>query len=251
MRCLESLAVAAILAVAASPAAVAADVRPLRIFFTAAPAPPPVADAKAHAKKLQAETDAAWDEYDRFFKDMKKKHGKDREKWSAEAKEETQLVYEKYVVKALEHLLFVIKPKDLEDSIRDIKNSVVGKGFAGVKENIEIAESAQDADLVLEAVGRYGASKLVVGPKHFVFRFGVGGRLKPAALTAIPRDWPRPTWWEDVSCSQYHYYRESEPYVVFKAVDDQRWRDVMNTASACINDLLTDHGANILALGGR
>lgn len=235
--------------VAARSAAAADPPQPLRVFFTTAPAPAPVPDAKAHAKELERESDARWKEYESFFKEMKKKHGKDREKWSAEARDENQLVYEKYVVKALDYLLFTIKPQELEDSIRDIKNSVVGKGLAGVKENIVIAESAADAHLVLEAVGRYGASKLVVGPKHFVFRFGAGGKLKPEALTAIPRDWPRPTWWADEQCSQYHYYRPNEPYVVFKAVDDQRWRDVMNTASACINDLIKEHGANILAMG--
>ncbi|HET7291936.1 MAG TPA: hypothetical protein VFM88_05905 [Vicinamibacteria bacterium] len=240
--CLVSLACAS-RALAADPP------QPLRVFFTTAPPPAPAADPKAHAKQLEKDRDALWSQYDAFFKEMKKKHGKDLAKWSAEAKDENQLVYEKYVMKAMEYLLFTIKPKDLEDSIRDIKNSVVGKGLAGVKENIVIAESAADAHLVLEAVGRYGASKLVVGPKHFVFRFGVGGKLKPEALTAIPRDWPRPTWWADEQCSQYHYYRPDEPYIVFKAIDDQRWRDVMNTTSACINNLIQEHGANILAMG--
>ena len=229
---------------------VAADPpQPLRVFFTTAPLPAGQPDPKAYEKKLAAERDAAAADYERAFKEMKKKYGKDYEKWTPEQKDEARVVYEKYVAKAVDHLLFTIKPKDLEDSLRDIKNSVVGKGLAGVKENITIAESLADADLVLEAVGRFGVSKLVVGPKHFVFRFGVGGRLKPEALAAIPRDWPRPTWWADEKCSQYHYYRPEEPWIVFKAIDDQRWRDVMNTTSACINDLAREHGANILALG--
>src|SRR5262245_52179792 len=237
------------LSVAAAPVRAADPPQPLRVFFTVAPAPSPQPDPKAYANKLETEASAAWAEYDSFFKEMKKKHGKDRDKWSAEAKDENQIVYEKYVVRQLDYLRFTIKPKELEDSIRDVKNSVVGKGLAGVKENIILAESEADAHLVMEAIARYGVSKLVVGPKHFVFRFGTGGRLKPEALTAIPRDWPRPTWWADEQCSQYHYYRPEEPYVVFKVVDDQRWRDVMNTASACINDLIKEHGANILAMG--
>lgn len=244
-----ALAVVALAALLVASDVAADPPQPLRVFFTTAPLPAPQPDPKAYAKKLEAARDAAWAEYEGAFKDMKKKYGKDYEKWTSEQKDEARLIYEKYVAKAMDHLLFTIKPKDLEDSLRDIKNSVVGKGLAGVKENITIAESAADADLVLEAVGRFGASKLVVGPKHFVFRFGVGGRLKAEALAAIPRDWPRPTWWADERCSQYHYYRPEEPWIVFKAIDDQRWRDVMNTTSACINDLAKEHGANILAMG--
>lgn len=111
------------------------------------------------------------------------------------------------------------------------------------------APSAEDAHLVLEAVARYGASKLVVGPKYFVYLFKAGGRLKPEALTGVPRDWPKPGWFSDAPCVQFHYYRPEEPFIVFRTVDDQRWRDVMNTASACINDLAKDHGARILAAG--
>jgi len=245
-----ALAISALAVLTLARTSPAADLpQPLRVFFTTAPLPPPQADPKAYAKKLEQERDAAWATYDNAFKEMKKKYGKDYEKWTAEQKDEARLIYEKYVAKAMDYLLFTIKPKDLEDSLRDIKNSVVGKGLAGVKENIAIAEDVKDADLVLEAVGRFGVSKLMVGPKHFVFRFGVGGRLKPEALSAIPRDWPRPTWWADEKCSQYHYYRPEEPWIVFKAIDDQRWRDVMNTTSACINDLAKAHGANILALG--
>lgn len=246
----SALALAALGALLVGPA-FAADppAQPLRVFFTIAPAPAPQPNAKAHAEALEKERDAAWTEYENAFKELKKKYGKDYEKWSAEQKDEARKVYEKYVARAIDYLLFTIKPKDLEDSIRDIKNSVVGKGLAGVKENIVLAESAADAHLVLEGLGRYGVSKLIVGPKHFVYRVQVGGKLKPEALSGVPRDWPRPTWWSDEKCSQYHYYRAEEPWIVFKTIDEQRWRDVMNTASACINDLIQAHGANILASG--
>lgn len=233
----------------AVPGFAADPAQPLRVFFTVATAPAPQPDPKAHAKQLARERDAAWAEYEVAFEALKKKYGKDYAKWTPEQREEGRTSYEAYVAKAIEYLLFTIKPKDLEDSVRDIKNSVAGKGLAGVKENIVLAESAADAHLVLEALGRYGASKLMVGPKHFVFRFTAGGKLRPEALAAVPRDWPRPTWWADEACSQYHYYRPEEPWIVWKAIDDQRWRDVMNTTSACINELLKEHGANILAAG--
>lgn len=223
--------------------------QPLRVFFTVAPSPAPQADAKAHSESLEKERDAAWAEYENAFKELKRKYGKEYGKWTAEQKDEARRIYEKYVARAVDYLLFTVKPKELEDSIRDIKNSVVGKGLAGVKENIVLAESPADAHLVLEGVGRYGVSKLMVGPKHFVYRVQAGGKLKPEALAGVPRDWPRPTWWSDVDCSQYHPYRAEEPWIVFKTISDQRWRDVMNTASGCINDLIKEHGANILAHG--
>ena len=178
----RTLALALPAALLAAPTFAADPPQPLRVFFTVAKAPPPPPDPKTHAKNLERERDAAWATYEADFKELKKKYGKDYEKWTREQKDEARLMYEKYVAKAIEYLFFTIKPKDLEDSVRDIKNSVVGKGLAGVKENILVAESAADAHLVLEALGRYGASKLVVGPKHFVFRFTAGGQLKPEGL---------------------------------------------------------------------
>jgi len=218
---------------------------PLRVFFTVATAPPAQGDAKARAESLKRERDAAWAEYEAFDKQLKKEHGKKYEKWPPEVKEKANLSYEKYVSKALDYLLFTIKPKDLEDSVRDITNSVVGKGLAGVKENVVLAESAADAHLVLEAVARYGASKLTVGPKYFFYRVSPGGKLKPDALKVIPSDWPKPGWWSDEPCTQFHRFRDDEPWLVFMTVDDQRWRDVMNVASGCINELVKVHGAGL------
>jgi hypothetical protein len=225
--------------IAAAPVTAA---EPLRVFFTVAPAPAAQGDTKAQTEKLKRERDAAWSEYAAFDKQLEKEHGK-RDKWSSDVKEQAARSYEKYVGKALDYLLFTIKPKDLEDSVRDIQNSVVGKGLAKVKENVTLAESAADAHLVLEAIARYGASKLVVGPKFFFYRVSAGGKLKPQALEAVPGDWPEPGWWTDAPCTQFHRYRDDEPWLVFMTVDDQRWRDVMNVASSCINDLVKTHGA--------
>jgi len=218
---------------------------PLRVFFAVATPPAAAGDVKAKADALKRERDSAWSEYEAFDKQLKKENGKNYEKWPPEVKEKADLSYEKYVGKALAYLLFVIKPKDLEDSIRDIQNSVVGKGLAGVKENLVLAESAADAHLVLEAIARYGASKLTVGPKYFFYRVSAGGKLKPDALKAVPSDWPRPGWWSDAPCTQFHRYRDDEPFLVFMTVDDQRWRDVMNVASACINEMAKTHGAGL------
>jgi hypothetical protein len=219
---------------------------PLRVFFTVANPPAAQGEVKSKAEALKRDRDAAWSEYEAFDKQLKKENGKKYEKWPPEVKEKADVSYEKYVAKALDYLLFTIKPKDLEDSIRDIQNSVVGKGLAGVKENIVLAESAADAHLVLEAIARYGASKLTVGPKYFFYRVSAGGKLKPDALNAVPRDWPKPGWWSDEPCTQFHHYRADEPFLVFMTVDDQRWRDVMNVASGCINELAKTHGAGIM-----
>ena len=220
---------------------------PLRVYFTTATPPAAQGDAKAQAEKLKRERDAAWSTYDDAFKQLKKQHGKKYDKWPAEVKQQAALSYEAYVGKGLDYLLFTIKPKDLEDSIRDISNSVVGKGLAGVKENVLLAESAADAHLIVEAIARYGASKMIVGPKYFFYRVSAGGKLKPETLKAVPSDWPKPGWWSDEPCTQYHRYRDEEPYLVFMTVHDERWRDVMNTASSCINELVKVHGAGLTA----
>jgi len=220
---------------------------PLRVYFTTAKAPAASADDKGKADTLKRERDTAWSDYEAMDKQLKKENGKKYEKWPPEVKDKANLAYEKYVGKALDYLLFTIKPKDLEDSIRDITNSVAGKGLAGVKENVVQAESAADAHLVLEAIARYGASKLTVGPKYFFYRVSAGGKLKPEALQAVPKDWPKPGWWSDEPCTQFHHYRDDEPFLVFMTVNDQRWRDVMNTASECINELVKLHGASLTA----
>lgn len=220
---------------------------PLRVYFTTATPPAAQGDAKAQAESLKRARDAAWEEHEAFDKQLKNEHGKKRDKWPPEVKEQAARSYEKYVAKALDYLLFTIKPKDLEDSIRDITNSVVGKGLAGVKENVVLAESAADAHLVLEAIARYGVSKMMVGPKFFFYRVSAGGKLKPEALKAVPGEWPKPGWWSDEPCTQFHRYRDDEPWLVFMTVHDERWRDVMNTASSCINELVKVHGAGLTA----
>jgi hypothetical protein len=233
--------------VASLAAASLAAAEPLRVYFTTAKAPVAEGDVKAKAAALKRDRDAAWDEYEAFDKQLKKQHGKKRDKWPAEVKEQAALSYEKYVTKGLDYLLFTIKPKDLEDSIRDITNSVVGKGLAGVKENVILAESAEDAHLVLEAIARYGVSKMITGPKYFYYRVSAGGKLKPEALKAVPADWPKPGWWSDEPCTQFHRYRDEEPWLVFMTVHWERWRDVMNEASACINELIKIHGPALTA----
>ena len=240
---MKAVALCLAAALVAGPAMAA---EPLRVFFTVATPPAAQGDVKSKADALKRERDTAWSEYEAFDKQLKKENGKNYDKWPPEVKEKADLSYEKYVGKALDYLLFTIKPKDLEDSIRDIQNSVVGKGLAGVKENLVLAESAADAHLVLEAIARYGASKLTVGPKYFYYKVSAGGKLKPEALKAVPRDWPKPSWWSDEPCTQFHRYRDDEPFLVFMTVDDQRWRDVMNVASACINELAKTHGASLM-----
>jgi hypothetical protein len=227
-------------ALAASPVRAA---EPLRVYFTTATPPAAQGDFKTQAQKLKGERDAAWATYDVAFKQLEKANGKKYDKWPAEVKEQAALSYQTYVGKGLDYLLFTIKPKELEDSVRDISNSVAGKGLAGVKENVVLAESAADAHLVVEAIARYGASKLTVGPKFFFYRVSAGGKLKPEALKAVPSEWPKPGWWSDEPCTQYHRFRDEEPYLVFMTVNDQRWRDVMNIASGCINELVKVHGA--------
>jgi len=244
MRPVPVLAAVMAAALAAVPLMAA---EPLRVYFTTASPPAAEGDVKAKAEALKRERDKAWADYEAVDKQLKKEHGKKYDKWPAEAKDKANLGYETYVSKALDYLLFTIKPKDLEDSIRDITNSVTGKGLAGVKENVVLAESAADAHLVLEAIARYGASKLTVGPKYFYYRVSAGGKLKPEALQAVPRDWPKPGWWSDEPCTQFHHYRDNEPWLVFMTVDDQRWRDVMNVASGCINELIKAHGASLTA----
>ena len=232
-------------AVLAAGSAQAAE--PLRVFFTTATPPTAEGDTRTKAESLKRDRDAAWSEYEASFKQLEKQNGKKYEKWPPEVKEQAARSYEKYVSKALDYLLFTIKPKDLEDSVRDITNSVTGKGLARVKENVVLAESAADAHLVLEAIARYGVSKMMVGPKYFFYRVSAGGKLKPEALKAVPGDWPKPAWWSDEPCTQFHRYRDDEPWLVFMTVHTERWRDVMNTASSCINELVKIHGAGLTA----
>jgi hypothetical protein len=166
------------LPLAATLAAVPAKAaEPMRVYFTTATPPAAQGDPKAQAERLKRERDAAWSTYEASFKQLEKQYGKKYDKWSPEVKEQAAVAYEAYVSKGLDYLLFTIKPKDLEDSVRDISNSVAGKGLAGVKENVVLAESAVDAQLVVEAVARYGASKLTVGPKYFFYKVSAGGKL--------------------------------------------------------------------------
>lgn len=205
---------------------------PVSVFVTPAT---PYEIPKPELDVLKKEANAALQAFDKEVEEVRKAHGKEWAKWPESVKIE---VDDKRLVvnQDLSRVYFANqKPKDLEDSVRDIRNSFEGKGLAGRKEFFVVTESRDEAALIVEVVGRSGGSKLVRSPKYMSIIVREGPGIAPGTLARLPR-----FWLEEVNefVAQTHRATEAEPWVQFQSFDVERWRDVANNVSRALNELV-------------
>ena len=183
------LAVALCLAV--SPAAeAAADQPPLKVYVTAArvEARKDVDDATKNA--LKAKRDAAREARKALEKQLKDQHGKKRESWPPEKDEELYLLEEAEALAEADFEYRKIDPKGLADSVKDVAESIQGKGIAGRKDRVALASSADEADLVLEVAARRSGKTLPTQLRpdrcFLLFNVAPGGKLDAERFAKVP-----------------------------------------------------------------
>jgi hypothetical protein len=183
------------LCLAASPAVVTAAVSPgpLKVYVTAAQveARKDVDDATKNA--LKAKRDEAREARKALEKRLKDELGKKRESWPPEKDDELYAVEEAEALAEAEYEYRKIDPKGLEDSVKDVRESIEGKGIAGRKDRIVLATSAADADLVLEVAARRSGKTLPTQFKadrcFILFKVRPGGKLDAAAFSKVPANY--------------------------------------------------------------
>jgi hypothetical protein len=142
---------------------------------------------------LKARRDAAKDARKALEKQLKEQYGKKRDTWPPDKDEELYVAEEAEALARADYEYRKIDPKAIRDAVKDIVKSVHGKGTAGRKHHVNLVESAEQADLVLEVLARRGEKTLPTQFKpdwcYVFFAIEPGAKLNPTAFARVPQNY--------------------------------------------------------------
>lgn len=145
---------------------------------------------EATKNALKAKKDAAKEARKALEKQLKDQYGKKRDTWPPEKDDELYALEEAEALARAEYEYRKLDPKEIGDSVKDITKSIRGKGTAGRKERVTLAESAEQADLVLEVQARRGEKTLPTQFKpdwcYVLFTLGPGGQMDAERFARVP-----------------------------------------------------------------
>ena len=122
-------------------------------LFTADAKRPEGEDKKARQQELRVQADTARDELKALEKEGEQQFGKKREQWPADKRAAVEKAEEKSA-QAFAAATLDADPAGARDSVEDVRESLAGKGTAGVKEHVQDVAKPEEADLVVEILGR-------------------------------------------------------------------------------------------------
>jgi hypothetical protein len=154
-----------------------------------------VADAGPVTEAVRQEHSAAISAAQTRRKDLEKtlkaQHGSKRDRWPPEAEQQMQDAEEAVALATSNWTYRTGKKERVADSVEDIRNSMIGKGTAGRKENIVVVSSRDEAQLVVEVDGRRSAHMEDDDPFNDEFWVRVlitrGPKLTEKQFAAVPR----------------------------------------------------------------
>lgn len=162
-------------------------------LFTADAKRPEGEDKKARQQELRVQADAAPDEQSALEKDVKQQFGKKREQWPADKRAAVEKAEEKSAQALLTLRYLDADPAGARDSLQEVRKSLAGKGTAGVKEHVEDVAKPEEADLVVQILGRRSEKGspepglIAALDDYYVWmRTSAGGRTDPARLGQVP-----------------------------------------------------------------
>jgi hypothetical protein len=178
------------------PLASAADkpIIPLKVFVVAAQVQERKEVDDATKNALKAKRDAARDARKAKEEQLKSQYGKKRENWPADKQEELYGLEEAAALAEADYEYRKIETKGLNDAVKDVVNSIQGKGItAGRKHRVLLASSGAEADLVVEIQARRSGKTLPTQFKpdrcFLLFTLGPGGKLDPRRFAEVPQDY--------------------------------------------------------------
>jgi hypothetical protein len=165
----------------------------MKVYVTAAQ----VAERKdvdaATREALKAKKEAAREVRKAREKELKAAHGKKKEQWPPEVQEAFFEVDEAAALAEADYEYRKIELKGISDSVKDVIESIQGKGLAGRKERVALASSAEEADLVVEVRARRSGKTLPTQIKadrcYLLFSLGPGGQLEPERFSRVPANY--------------------------------------------------------------
>jgi hypothetical protein len=180
------------LCLAVSPAAVAGsrDTAPLKVYVTSAQVEERKTVDDATRDALKAKREEAREARKAAEKQMKDQYGKKRETWPPEKDEELYALEEAEAMAEADYEYRKVDLKGLSDSVKDVTESIEGKGMAGRKDRLVLVRSAEEADLVLEVANRRTGKTLPTQLRpdrcFVLFNVAPGGKLDTAHFARVP-----------------------------------------------------------------
>jgi hypothetical protein len=230
-------------ALSASPTAQTSD-KAMAVFLTAAQVTDVTKIDKDTQKRLEQAIRAADKKRKDLEKALKAQHGNKRDQWPEDA-QDRYLDAEEEVALANADLAYrKVKQEGLKDSVEDIKQALAGEGLAGKKENIRLVDTAADAHLIMDVIGRRSGSGGQAGgllalrdDRYWVLlAIKAGPKLSPARFAAVPLTYRfgrfASTGW------RLSWPRPDAPEWRFEAYGDLRWSNAAHVASLIIEDFV-------------
>jgi hypothetical protein len=178
------------LALAATSAAAAT---PMRVYVTAAKVEERKEVDDVTKNALKARKEAAKDVRKAKEDELKAAYGKKKEQWPADKQEEYFAVDEAAALAEADYEYRKIEVKKISDSVQDVIESIQGKGLAGRKDRVELASSAEGADLVVEVRARRSGKTLPTQLKpdrcYLLFTLGPGGKVDAEHFARVPANY--------------------------------------------------------------
>lgn len=207
---------------------------PVSIFVRARADETRPPDTEMDARKDRA--NALRKKFEQVEKDLKKLHGKDRRKWPADAKATYYAARDEGGL-AWSANWYVARPAtEKADTVADLQEKLAKERKVSWT---SLAPSAEEADLVVEIVGRRGTAKFVSGGKWMAFDV-LPGKVTAATLVQLPREseaeLETQTW-------ILHWPTVAEPFARYDVVHNERWTDVAGEARDTIEELVKENYA--------
>lgn len=202
----------------------------------------------ATKQQLKTKKDEAHEARKAIEKKLKDELGKKEEAWPQDKQDQLFEARENEAIARADYDYRKIETKGLNDGVKDLVNSLQGKGMAGQKEHAVLVGSPGEADLVVEILARRGEKTLPTQFKpdicYLLFTIGAGGEMKPERFAKVPanyryRSWQHPAW-------RLRGPKADEPWFYFESTNGGGssvgcYGAAGNAASAVVNKFIEDN----------
>lgn len=248
---MKGLTAGAVAVLLAAPVGAGDPPKTLKVFVAAAVVEARKEVDKETKEQLKAKAEAAKKARKDLEKEIKEQHGKDREKWPPEKEEALLTAEDAAAVAAADYEYIKVDPKALDDSTKNVRDSIEGKGVVGKRDHIVQVQSAEAADLVVTIVGRRSEKTLPTqlrADQYYVcFTIAPGGRMDRERFLKVPRNWRFRKF--GYAAWRLQSPTPEVPLWKFEAYGEQRWANAAHNTSAMIDKFVEDNEAVLVASG--
>ena len=190
---MKRMAVCVGLALAGTALGAEEPAKTLTVFVTAAQVEARKDVDEATKAALKATRDEKKEARKAKEKELKDQLGKKRDTWPPAKDDELYVLEEAEALARADYEYRKIDPKAIGDGVKNILEAVQGKGTAGQKKHVVLAQSRDDAELIVEVLARRGEKTLPTDLKpewcYLYFSIGPGAKLDPARFAKVPKDY--------------------------------------------------------------